>query len=206
MKDREPDEAIGAAIRDSAATVSAPERLQADIARRRAHRPPRARAPRLAGAAVLVAAVAAIVVLTTGGGPSIQEVAAASLNAPTRPAPGPDQANARYIRARVDAVRFPDYAERWGWEAVGARSDRVGGREATTVIYRRGERGVHYSIVDGEPLPVPGNARRVQADGLRLAVLREGGALMVTWQRGGHTCVLASRTLGAQGLIELATW
>lgn len=199
------DEAIGAAIGESASTVRAPARLQAAVARR-ARRPPRLSAPRLAGGALLAATLAAIVLMTTGGGPSIQDVAAAALNAPTRPAPPPDPDDEQYIRARVGGVSFPDYARRWGWAAVGARTDRVDGRRATTVIYRRGDRGVHYSIVDGDPLPVPEGARRVEADGLKLAVLRGGGALMVTWRRGGRTCVLASRTLDAADLVRLATW
>ncbi len=198
------DQAIGEAVRESAASVRAPARLQAEIARRHSRRP--RRAPRLVGAAVLAAALAAIVLLTTGGNPSIPNVAAAALNAPTRPAPAHDPGDDRYIAVRVGGVPFPDYADRWGWKAVGSRTDEVAGRPTTTVIYRRGDRGVHYTIVDGDPLTVPAGARWVREDGLRIAILRERGAAVVTWQRGGHTCVLASRTLTTGELVRLATW
>ena len=65
---------------------------------------------------------------------------------------------------------------------------------------------VGYTIVDGKPLAEPGGARIVERDGLRLAVLRKGDVDVVTWRRGGHTCVLASKGAGVEQLIRFATW
>jgi hypothetical protein len=72
----------------------------------------------------------------------------------------------------------------------------------------RGPRGdVGYTIVDGAPLPEPGGARHVTANGVRLAVLRKGDATIVTWRRGGHTCVIAGRGKGVEGqLVKFASW
>jgi hypothetical protein len=99
-------------------------------------------------------------------------------------------------------VRFPDWEARWGWRAVGARTDRLDGRRAVTVIYRKGGSGVHYTIVDGAPLPWPRGARRVTAGRVRAAVLRDGDAALVVWNRRGHSCILASRTADTSRLLR----
>ena len=53
---------------------------------------------------------------------------------------------------------------------------------------------------------MPDGARRVRRGALPLAVLRHGGAAVVTWRRDGHTCVLASRQASAERLVRLAAW
>jgi hypothetical protein len=102
-------------------------------------------------------------------------------------------------------VRFPDYQERWGWRAVGARTDEVHGRRALTVVYRKRGRGVHYTVVDGSPLELSGDRQRLE-DGTPVAVLRDGGARMVAWHEGGHTCILTSRDLDERSLLVFAAW
>ena len=71
-------------------------------------------------------------------------------------------------------------------------------------MYRRGSQRVGYTIVDGRPLSVPESAKRVTYEGLDVAVLRRGDARYITWERGGRTCVLATREAGLPGLLELA--
>jgi hypothetical protein len=67
---------------------------------------------------------------------------------------------------------------------------------------------VGYTIVDGAPLPEPGDARTVMAAGTKLKVYKtDGGATVVTWRRDGHTCVLAGRGAGVERqLVRFATW
>ena len=78
------DEQVGTAIAAAARTVHAPQELRERLAR--APRRRRALVPRVAFGGALAAVLAALVLLVTGGGPTVQEVAAASLKSPTRPA------------------------------------------------------------------------------------------------------------------------
>jgi hypothetical protein len=73
-----------------------------------------------------------------------------------------------------------------------------------TVVYARGAQRVGYTIVDGAPLSVPSGARRVTYEGLDVAVLRRGDARYITWERGGRTCVLATRGTGLSRLLDFA--
>lgn len=177
MKDTED---IGAAIARCARGVEAPPRLRERLAARPA-RPPRAR---LIAALVAGAAIVALAFALGAGGPSVAQVAAAGLRAPTRPAP--------HGRAYLA-----------GYRPVGARTDEVDGRRAVTVIYRRATVGVHYTILDGDLLELPGT-RRVGAGGLRLALDRDGDVNLVAWHARGKTCILASRAETLTGLVRLA--
>jgi hypothetical protein len=206
VSDRDLDEQIAAAVRAGAATVRAPERLRRRMAEQRAARPRRSLVPRLAVAATLSAALALGFVLVASGAPSVQDVAAAALNAATRPAPAQDPRDPTAIAERAAGLKFPSYAEPWGWKPVGARTDSVAGRRAVTVIYGKGGRGVHYTIVEGEPLPRPDGARVVTAGDREFAVVRHRGAQVLAWEREGHTCVLASQAVDLAGLLKLATW
>ena len=196
-------EAIGTAIATAARTVRAPDelrvRLVAPAAGSRAGGRRRLRHPavRVAGALALAGALAVAIVLTTGGSPSLREVASAALHAPQ----GPAQAG-----VRVGAIRFPDFRENFGWAWAGQRVDEVDGRRSVTVIYRRDGRGVHYAIVDGDPIALPDGARRIERDGRSYAVLRDGDVRIVAWEQDGHTCVLASRAVGVKQLLRFASW
>jgi hypothetical protein len=210
----EPDrhEDLGAAIRAVAGTVQAPtdlrERIAAEHEHRRRRRPRRARGARLALAGALAAVLAIVLVLGGGGGPSVQEVAQAALQAPTAPAPPRAGDNPRFIDAEIGGIRFPDWEEKWGWRAVGARTDSVGGREALTVVYRKGQRGVHYTVVDGDALPLPsdGEVRSVDIKGTPGVLFADGDAEVLAWHRQGRTCLLASDTLSGEQLTRLAHW
>jgi hypothetical protein len=212
-------DAVGRRIRAAAQSVDAPPRLRDRLAVERAAaaageargaRRARRRLP-----AVLVAGVAAVavaVVLLVGGGgaaaPSFDQAAQLAIAPPSAPAPASDPTDARLVQASVAGVRFPNYSYRWPrWKTVGARRDRLVGRDAVSVTYRGPAGDVGYTIVDGEPLKEPSDARHISAGGLRLGVVHRGARTLVTWIRGGHTCVLAGRGPGVeQQLVRFATW
>jgi len=217
-KDPQHNEELGAAIRAAMADVRAPDALRARVeAERAARRAPR-RGPALrlglAGAAGVVALAAAIVLvigLLGGGtgrlaGPTIAQAADAALRPASGPAPAEDVRHPVLVRAGIAGLRFPYWDDTFGLRAVSSHRHRVGRREAMTVEYRAPGERVGYTIVDGRPLSVPDGARRVRRGALPLAVLRHGGAAVVTWRRDGHTCVLASRQASAERLVRLAAW
>jgi hypothetical protein len=213
---RQDTDPIGATIQRASATVSAPSSLRAAIGRQRLRQPPNRRRPRRALTPIgVVAAVATILVvaLSLAGGssssPSVASAAAAALRAPTQPAPRPDDRNDRYVTRSVDGVRFPNYAREavWrGWRTVGARLDHLGGRRATTVVYGRAGTRLGYTIVAGRALAVPQGSRTIVRNGVHVVVLRRRGAVAVTWERDGHTCVMASRSGDLELLLRFATW
>ena len=210
MSDRRDDasERIGAAIRAAAAQVGAPDELRARITQRRARS---RRGSLVAGGAALAATAAVVVALVIAlmpaspGAPSVADVAALGLRAPTRPAPEIDRDDPRFVDASVGGVRFPNYAYESAWRAGGERIDGLD-RRSRTVTYARGSARVGYTIVDGPPLAAPAHARREDAAGTPVSVVRLGGALVVSWERSGHTCVLASRTTTLPQMLRFVAW
>jgi hypothetical protein len=219
--DHEPDTAaIGRAIQAAARKVQAPPdlRTRVEAQRERAGGTRRGRARQWAGRRPAIAlgvatAVVALALAITGlpggepGTPSLDQAAALTLSPPTQPAPAVDANDSSSVKARVDGVAFPNYQSVWKtWRTAGARYDELGKRDARTVVYRGPAGDVGYTIVAGAPLRVPAGARRMTVDGVRLAVLRHDGATVVTWQRGGHTCIVAGRRVDADQLVRFATW
>jgi hypothetical protein len=216
----EPDERdIAERLRAVAEDVRAPAGLRADLARRRlaggrpargSLRPRRALLP-AGGLALAVGGLLTLAPYADAPRPrtTIAAAAEAGLRAPSRPAPEA-RAGEPFLRAEVDSVRFPNYAyddDGGDWQAVGAREDRIGGRAARTVVYARGTARVGYTIVTGAPVPVPGSARPLAGGrDVGASALRRGATTIVTWRRGGHTCVLASRTTSTDSLLRLARW
>jgi hypothetical protein len=209
-------DAIGRAIHELALEVKAPATLRMRLADGHAapatrHRRRRFALPAVGGLGL--AAVAAVVLVLAGVGgsasaPSLDDAVALALAPPTKPAPAVDPASPQLVTAEVGGVTFPNYSYAWPkWKTKGARTDHVSGRDAATVVYRGPRGDVGYTIVDGKPLDAPDGARHVKSGGLDLAVLHRDGATVVTWQRGGHTCVLAGRGAGVeQQLLKFATW
>jgi hypothetical protein len=193
----------------------APDELRAKVAAmvaedRRAGRPRRrvsfAR-PRVFAFGSAVAALAAAAVIVFGGasGPSVAEAAQLALSPARSPAPA-ERAGGRTLDASVDGVAYPYWEEAAGWKATGARSDALGGRNVHTVFYvnKAGTR-IGYSIAAGSPLSATGG-QTVERRGVRYRVLRSDGATIVTWLRGGHTCILAGRGVDRDALLNLASW
>jgi hypothetical protein len=206
-------ERIGAAIRAASAQVSASDDLRARItqdrlrgthARRRRFRP----AVLAAGGTLAALAVALAIVLAPGssGAPSVADAAGVALRAPTRPAPAVDRSDPRFVRASLAGVRFPNYAYDSRWGTVGGRIDTLAHRPSQTVVYGLGPVRVGYTIVDGQPLTAPPGARAADADGTPVWVASLDGALVVSWERAGHTCVLASRTATLPQMLRFVAW
>jgi anti-sigma factor RsiW len=156
----------------------------------------------LPGATALAIVVAALVVALGSHAPTIGQTARVALAAATSPAPAEDPARPGLLALSVGGVAFPYYA-RGGWPATGSRTDRIDGRRVVTVFYGAGSRRVGYAIVSGSPLRVSGG-RMVSAARVRYVLQRLGAVRLVTWRRGGHTCVIAGRGASQQALLALA--
>ena len=185
-------------------TVAQRERAPLDLhLRRRLLAPPPVRR-RPAFAVALAAGVAGAIVWTLaavgGGGAGLTVAQAATLA--TRPPvvavmePRDGQVTLPHLSAA--GLPFPYWEDRFDWRAVGARTDRVGGRIATTVFYRRGGQTIAYTIVAGQALPGATHAR--------IATLSTAQFHVVTWLRRGHTCVLSGRGMPFAALVRLAAW
>jgi hypothetical protein len=195
------------------ADIDAPARLRADVERRRgpsrAVRPERRRIVIVQSiAAAAAVALALILVLPSGfsGGPSVADAAALAQKPPTEPAPGGVPGAPALLREEVDDVPFPNYATKFGWEPDGAREDDPSGRDATTVHYEKGARTIQYTIVSGDALDPPSDARSTTRGGVEYRSYRDDGRTVVTWERDGHTCVLSSNAVRPAELLELADW
>lgn len=210
MSEHHDSDQTGAAIQAATQSVRAPDGLRARIEAEGRRQPRRAGLGRLLIPAAGVAAAAAIaiaIVLATGGEPTISDAAKAALRPPTEPAPAKDPRDAKLVQASIGGLQFPNYG--WwqkGWKTVGARHDELSGRDALTISYRGSDGRVGYTIVDGDPLEVPADARRIDVKGKRLAAWRSDGTTVLTWREQGHTCVLASRELGVKRLVAFAAW
>jgi anti-sigma factor RsiW len=189
----------------------APARLRA-LLRPEPSRPPSRPHARLRTVPLAIAAgiaVLLVVVLPPQGRrnePTVLEVARLAGRSPSAPAPPTDRAEPSLLDAAIAGVPFPNYAARLGWHATGTHADELDGRKTRTVFYARGDQRIAYSIVAGNPLAWPANARRTRRDGTELRHLRRGGQTIVTWLRAGHTCVLSGARLSRDELLELAAW
>jgi hypothetical protein len=200
------------ALRETA-NVGAPARLRVHVAGRRGagRSAVRGRTSLLvSGAAAAVAAVALALVLTLPSArsdrPSFADVASLADESATHATPRAVPGTPQLLRVEVDNVRFPNYAAKFGWRPSGARTDHPSGRDATTVYYEKGGRTIAYTIVSGESLNPPADARAVTRGGVEYRRLRDGGRAVITWERDGHTCVLSGSAARPAELIALADW
>jgi hypothetical protein len=196
-----------------ATDTGAPARRWAEIDRRRG--PGRAapgRRTRVAirGAiAVTVAAALALALVLPGAlqsGLSVADAAELAQKPPTQAAPAGVAGTPQLLRASVDGVPFPNYAAKFGWKPLGARHDDPSGRRATTVYYEKAGRTIAYTIVSGDALDPPSDARSTTGDGVEYRAFRNGGRAVITWERNGHTCVLSGAAVRGAELVALADW
>jgi len=193
-------------------TERAPQSLRVRIEQQRQSYRPRARRPIIIGTG-LVGALAAIVlalVLALPGGapgaPSVSQAAALSTRGAVAPAPLPDPSNPAVKLSRgVGEIYFPNWSGKFGWRAVGQRSDTIGGRRAITVYYDWHGKRLAYTIVAAPALSEP-KARVTTLNGTALRTLTLDGRLVVTWRRARHTCVLSAAGVSASVLRQLAAW
>ncbi len=207
-EDERDTRAIGDAIREATADVTAPPGLRERLARPTSapRRRRRRGAAALAGVAVLAVA-AVLIVAGTAETPDrpdgrLAEAVALALSPARHPAPGVDPADPIHLTVRVGPVGFPSRVHRW--QPTGMRTATVAGRGARMVTYRGPAGNAGYAIVDAPALAVPGDGRRATVGRLELTLLRRDDTSIVTWRRKGRTCVLASRTVGTDDLAAFA--
>ncbi len=152
----------------------------------------------------MVAAVVAAIVLSGGpGGPTVADAARLAGQPPTGPAPA--AISSTKLSAGVQGVAFPNFARWAGWQTQGVLHGKVDGRDATVVFYRKDGRRIAYAIVAGSELSRPSGGQVTSRYGVDYQTLRLNGRLVVTWPRGGHTCVLIGDATRAE-LVRLASW
>jgi hypothetical protein len=201
------------ALHQARATERAPAALRARIEAARPSGAARARR-RFAYAGGAVAALAAVVLALvlalpsgTPGAPSVSDAAALAALGPAQAAPAPDPGMpAARLHQSVGDVYFPNWTSRFGWKAVGSRTDKLGGRTAVTVYYRWKDDTIAYTIVNSPPLAEPSASNATKWDGTELRTLNLNGRLVVTWRRAGDTCVLSGTGIKAAELQRLAAW
>jgi anti-sigma factor RsiW len=158
-----------------------------------------------AGVVAGAVAVTLAIVVLVGGSPGIEDVAAAATRAPTaKVAVVP--ADSKLLQEHVADVRFPNYAGKFGWKAVGTRTDEIQGRATRTVFYEKDGKRIAYTVVSGAALDEPDAADKATVEGTVIRALRASGREVVTWRRRGHTCVLSSKDVPRAELLALAGW
>jgi hypothetical protein len=197
---------VQAAVAQTRAPLALRERIEAQRA------PARRRRFVLGGsfAAVAAAAALALVLISTGGspaGPTVAQAGELARLAPTGPAPQVDPSRPEVLKRSVEGVSYPSWKDEFPWQASGVREDRLHGRPAVTVFYRNPENvRIGYTIVGGKPLDEPSGPALRQGDE-RYVVVERGSRRLVTWRRGGHTCVLSGPDSVPRGrLLALASW
>ena len=187
----------------------APARLHRRVAALREHRSRPAYRGRIALVLAAACALAAVVLLRPGSEPGTPAVAQAA--ALTAKGPAPDgsrlrQGGAGLLRLEGARLPYPDWSHEYGWHAAGARRDRLGNRDTTTVFYLKHGRRIGYTIVSGSGLAVPAGTVRKVKEGTVLHTARIGGRPVTVWKRRGSTCVLSGEGITRAGLQELASW
>ena len=99
---------------------------------------------------------------------------------------------------------FPDFAARAGWVPSGAREDSREGRAISTVFWDRAGRRVAYSVVSGDPVDAPDDARRTGRRGVLLRSFDVAGRRAVTWNENGHTAVISAIGISRAALYNLS--
>jgi hypothetical protein len=191
----------------------APAGLRARLALAHPARRGRSRRPALRGFGASTAALAAVAIVTASvvdggatGEPNVAQAAALATRAPLAPAPS-HRDDSPLLGLRAAGVPYPYWEDSFGFRAFGVRRDRIDGRAATTVFYRRPRRRIAYTIVSGRPLAadVATSTTTIRA-GLRLHSLSVHGRVIVTWLRRGHSCVLSGENVPLRALLRLAAW
>jgi anti-sigma factor RsiW len=182
-------------------------RLEPESSRRRRRR--MSFSTPLAGGLAAGAAFAILLALLLpggAGGPTVVEASELAAQPAEAPAPGPVRSEPALLDARAEGLAFPNWAEEFGWRASGRREDEIDGRRAVTVFYEKGGRRIGYTILSGDPVDAPDEASTANREGVMLRGLSAEGRVIVTWLRGGHTCVLSGTGVDAATLLDLAAW
>jgi hypothetical protein len=160
----------------------------------------------LAGAAAAIALALVLVAPSGSGGPTVVQAAQLSDLPATQSSVRLDPANPKLLDVQVEGVPFPNLHADFVWHEAGSRSDQLDGRNTKTVFYERDGQRIGYTIVSGEKIDPPAGARASVQNGVRLRTATSGGHAIVTWLRGGRTCVLSGAGVSAKDLREVASW
>ena len=163
----------------------------------------------LAAGGVAIAAVALVVVLlvvpgSVSGDQVIAQAAAAHAKPVERPAP--QERSPTLLDFQRFGVTFPAWRTTFRWDAVGERADRSEGRDIATVLFRKGEDAVGYSVISGDRFDPPKGARSVEHEGSMVWVSTQGARTIVMFNRQGRTCVVSAVGVPEATLVELAAW
>jgi hypothetical protein len=200
-----------------AARPSAPPQLRRRI-EAQLERPPRGsdiRLPRIglrhtavAGVVAAVALALLMVLLPLGPAqaPAVSEVAELAERGIVAPAPAADAQRRGFLAEEADGIPYPDWSDAFGWTADGARADALADRSAETVFYEHEGHHIGYTIIDGDALAPPPDARRIVRNGVELHAYKDGPRDVVTFEREGRTCVLSGDVLQQETLLRLAAW
>jgi hypothetical protein len=192
--------------------LPAPSGLRARVQAERERPSARVRRRRLSfagglAAAAAAAALVAVLVLPTGsGGPTVVEAARLSDLPATQASVPVDSANPKLLAVSSDGVPFPNLEGEFGYLEAGARSDELDGRNTKTVFYERGGKRIGYTILSGKAIDPPEGAAERELNGVALSSTTDGPKRIVTWLRGGRTCVLSGDKVSTAELLELASW
>jgi len=196
-----------------AADRPAPAALRARIGAQRRALAPRMRRRRIAvrgSLAGVTAATALVLALVLPGdlpgGPTIVSAAQFARGPAQLPPPSQDASSPKLLDASVAGVRYPYWDDTFGWRAAGARTDSLGGRRVRTVFYVKDGHRIGYAIIPGSPLSPPAATAQRYIAGTRLRSFTAQGRDVVTWTRGGHTCVLSGTGVSRRLLYKLAAW
>ena len=160
----------------------------------------------LAGAAAAIALAAVLVLPSGSGGPTIVEAAQLSVLPATQPSAPVDPASPKLLKADVQGVPFPNLGAEFAWQQAGRRTDELDGRKTETVFYERPGVRIGYTIISGDPIDPPADARPSTQNGVQLNTTADGGRQIVTWFREGRTCVVSGKDVSAKDLREVASW
>jgi hypothetical protein len=194
-------------LAETIASVRAPTSLRTRVENtRRRHAPPvRPRRATLAGALASLAAAAGVALALTHESPpqpTVAETAILSTRPAREPSPRPSTAEPNRLDRKAEGIWYPNWNPA-GWRAAGARTDELGGRRATTVFYAKGEKRIGYTILSGNSLAPPADARASVRKGIQLRYLRRGDRSIVMWERNGRSCILSGAHVGREVMLAL---
>ncbi|HEY5262308.1 MAG TPA: hypothetical protein VIJ33_09360, partial [Solirubrobacteraceae bacterium] len=139
------------------------------------------------------------------------QAARLALRPATLASPAESSRDHSVLDSTVEGIAYPYWQGNFGWQAAGARVDRLAGRTVTTVFYTHnsttytGASRIGYAIVAGHPLRFPSGTVRTLRE-VSFHILTSEGATVVTWRRAGHTCILVARGVPSSTLMHLAAW
>jgi len=91
-----------------------------------------------------------------------------------------------------------------GWIPIGARQDRLEGRDTVTVFWEKSGVRVGYTTVSGPPVRIPRTGRQTGRRGVLLRSFDDDGRTAVAWTENGHTAVISGIRISRAALYNLA--